>query len=588
MNAELLLAHYDRISDAPDAVARLRKFVLDLAVRGKLVEPTQGRLFVSKLIREIKKETAERAEHGAKSPQLQFQEIAREDAPFRVPPSWTWIRFGCLVIGADAGWSPKAENFPRVGENWGVLKVSAVSWNRFLPSENKQLLPGIAPPEAAQVHKGDFLISRANTSELVAKSVVVEIEPKNLILSDKIVRLKISRSCNMKFLNMVNNHAGYARAYYAEEASGTSLSMKNVSRSVIYNLMVPLPSMEEQDRIIAKVDELMALCDRLEAAQREQETRREQLTASAHHHLNNGEDAEELRTHIQFFIGHLPRLTKRPDQIKQLRQTILNLAVRGKLLPQDPNDESARIQLKRIQDEKLRMFKDGIIRKEHPVSAIAKDQAPFTIPDSWEWIRIGAASLFTDYGTSVKSDHAENGVPVLKMGDIQEGKVLLGGQKKVSSQIDDLPQLFLKRFDLLYNRTNSAELVGKTGIYMGDDDSYTFASYLIRIRFQNELTNAVFINLAMNAQYFRTTQILPELQQQCGQANVNGTKLRSMLVPLAPLAEQHRIVAKVSELMALCDQSEASLTTAQTETSRLLESVLHAALNGDHRRIDQG
>jgi type I restriction enzyme S subunit len=139
MNAELLLAHYDRISDAPDAVARLRKFVLDLAVRGKLVEPTQGRLFVSKLIREIKKETAERAEHGAKSPQLQFQEIAREDAPFRVPPSWTWIRFGCLVIGADAGWSPKAENFPRVGENWGVLKVSAVSWNRFLPSENKQL-----------------------------------------------------------------------------------------------------------------------------------------------------------------------------------------------------------------------------------------------------------------------------------------------------------------------------------------------------------------------------------------------------------------------------------------------------------------
>jgi type I restriction enzyme S subunit len=387
---------------------------------------------------------------------------------------------------------------------------------------------------------------------------------------------------------MVNNHAGYARAYYAEEASGTSLSMKNVSRSVIYNLMVPLPSMEEQDRIIAKVDELMALCDRLEAAQREQETRREQLTASAHHHLNNGEDAEELRTHIQFFIGHLPRLTKRPDQIKQLRQTILNLAVRGKLLPQDPNDESARIQLKRIQDEKLRMFKDGIIRKEHPVSAIAKDQAPFTIPDSWEWIRIGAASLFTDYGTSVKSDHAENGVPVLKMGDIQEGKVLLGGQKKVSSQIDDLPQLFLKRFDLLYNRTNSAELVGKTGIYMGDDDSYTFASYLIRIRFQNELTNAVFINLAMNAQYFRTTQILPELQQQCGQANVNGTKLRSMLVPLAPLAEQHRIVAKVSELMALCDQSEASLTTAQTETSRLLESVLHAALNGDHRRIDQG
>jgi type I restriction enzyme S subunit len=382
----------------------------------------------------------------------------------------------------------------------------------------------------------------------------------------------------MKFLNMVNNHAGYARAYYAEEASGTSLSMKNVSRSVIYNLMVPLPSMEEQDHIVAKVDELMALCDRLEAAQREQETRREQLTTSAHHHLNNGGDVEELRTHAQFFIGHFPRLTTRPDQIKQLRQTILNLAVRGKLLPQDPSDESAYIQLKHIQTEKLRMYKEGVLRKERPLPTVAHDEAPFNIPDNWKWIRIGTASLFTDYGTSVKSDHAENGVPVLKMGDIQEGKVLLGGQKKVPSQIDDLPQLFLRRFDLLYNRTNSAELVGKTGIYIGDDDSYTFASYLIRIRFLNELTDAGFVNLSMNAPYFRATQILPELQQQCGQANVNGTKLRSMLIPLAPLAEQHRIVAKVDELMALCDKLEASLSTARTETSHLLESVLHHVL----------
>ena len=117
-----------------------------------------------------------------------------------------------------------------------------------------------------------------------------------------------------------------------------------------------------------------------------------------------------------------------------------------------------------------------------------------------------------------------------------------------------------------------------TGIFLGDDDIYTFASYLIRIRFLNNLTSPVYTNLAMNAPYFRATQILPELQQQCGQANVNGTKLRNMLIPLPPLAEQRRIVAKVDNLMTLCDQLEAQLTSARTDTSRLLEAVLDQTL----------
>jgi type I restriction enzyme, S subunit len=164
------------------------------------------------------------------------------------------------------------------------------------------------------------------------------------------------------------------------------------------------------------------------------------------------------------------------------------------------------------------------------------------------------------------------------MSTLTSGQVVLGGQKKVPRTIEDLPQLFLKRFDLLYNRTNSAELVGKTGIFLGEDDTHTFASYLIRLRFINELTNPVYSNFAMNASYFRESQILPQLQQQCGQANVNGTKLRNMVIPLPPLAEQHRIVAKVNELMAICDRLDTQVTATQTESGRLLEAVLHEAL----------
>jgi type I restriction enzyme S subunit len=154
---------------------------------------------------------------------------------------------------------------------------------------------------------------------------------------------------------------------------------------------------------------------------------------------------------------------------------------------------------------------------------------------------------------------------------------------KVPRNIDDLPALFLKKFDLLYNRTNSAELVGKTGIYLGEDDAFTFASYLIRLRFAIEFTNPRYVNLVLNAPYFRETQVVPHLKQQCGQANVNGTKLKNMLVPLPPLAEQERIVAKVDELMALCDETESRLTTTTTTRRQLLEVSLHEALNGDSR-----
>jgi type I restriction enzyme, S subunit len=116
------------------------------------------------------------------------------------------------------------------------------------------------------VRSGDFLISRANTSELVAKAVRVKDSPQNLILCDKIVRLRFGEFVSEDFLLLVNNHALHVRDHYAQKASGTSPSMKNVSRELIYEALIPLPPLAEQKRIVAKVDELMALCDALEAA----------------------------------------------------------------------------------------------------------------------------------------------------------------------------------------------------------------------------------------------------------------------------------------------------------------------------------
>ena len=169
------------------------------------------------------------------------------------------------------------------------------------------------------------------------------------------------------------------------------------------------------------------------------------------------------------------------------------------------------------------------------------------------------------------------------MGNIVDGNLISTGMKYIDQTIDDLPRLYLHKNDILFNRTNSYELVGKTAIYQGQNDVATFASYLIRIRLVSSSLFPLFFSLAMNAPYFRTTQIEPEIIQQCGQANFNGTKLSLTLIPLPPLAEQHRIVAKIDQLMALCDQLEQQIDAIASKQSVMLNAVMATILGGNAR-----
>jgi type I restriction enzyme S subunit len=276
MNAEQLLAHFERISEAPDAISRLRRFVLDLAVRGKLVDQDPEDESAEELLICI-------AKHNKASLSTASD---KSSLPFELPTGWTHTTFRTLVESSGSGWSPKTLDTPREGNEWGILKVSAVSWDKFRPEANKQVLPGTQPRPQAVVRKGDFLISRANTAELVARAVIVDLEPVNLMMSDKIVRLELVELCEPKYVLINNNYSSFSRSYYADRATGVSPSMKNVTRDVILDLPIPLPPLAEQHRIVAKVDELMALCDQLESARQERQQGRERLMTATLQRLN--------------------------------------------------------------------------------------------------------------------------------------------------------------------------------------------------------------------------------------------------------------------------------------------------------------
>jgi type I restriction enzyme S subunit len=264
------------------------------------------------------------------------------------------------------------------------------------------------------------------------------------------------------------------------------------------------------------------------------------------------------------------------DFLQKLRQKILQDAIQGKLIRQDHNDEPASKLLERIKSEKEALVREKKIKNEKIPLPIIPEDFPFEIPESWVWCRLGELCIDLTYGTSQKAEDYGD-VPVLRMGNItSNGSIIYSNLKYVMKTISDLPKLFLESGDLVFNRTNSFELVGKCGVY-DRKERFTLASYLIRVRFTTD-TNSNYISSYINSKICRETQIEPDTIQQNGQANFNGTKLSKVLIPLPPLKEQNRIVLKIEQLMKLCDELEQSIHQNKKYTQDLLQLALKEAL----------
>ena len=279
---------------------------------------------------------------------------------------------------------------------------------------------------------------------------------------------------------------------------------------------------------------------------------------------------------------------------KALRQKILDLAIRGKLVPQDPNDEPASVLLERIRAEKQQMVKDGKLKpkdikndtiifkgednlhyEKFPDGTVKciEDEIPFELPEGWEWTRIFSVSFNLPYGTAKKSD--SNGkVAVLRMGNLQNGEIDYS-DLVYSSDDEDINQYELLENDLLFNRTNSAEWVGKTAIYRGGVKAI-YAGYLIRLRTG---LNAEYLNAVMNSQYERDYCNMVKTDG-VNQSNINAQKLGSFLIPVPSISEQCRIVCKFNNLLSFIETIESDKTDLQTTIQLTKSKILDLAIRG--------
>ena len=253
-------------------VSQLKQAILQEAIAGQLTAEWRTQNPIQKgnpntdavaLLAKIKAEKQQAIADGKLKKEKPLAEIAINELPFSIPDNWVWTNFGEVILDIEAGKSPDSLSHPAQSDKWGVVKMSAISWNIFLQEENKQLKPNMPPFKDKEIKKDDFIMTRANTSELVAKSVIVGDVRDKLLLNDKTLRVKFPGFLSKKYFHNFNNGA-FARNYYAGVAKGSSPSMKNVTRDNIKSLLVPLPPLAEQKAIVEKVDKLMNIIDQLE------------------------------------------------------------------------------------------------------------------------------------------------------------------------------------------------------------------------------------------------------------------------------------------------------------------------------------
>jgi type I restriction enzyme S subunit len=558
MTTEMFFEKFELLAATPDAVLKTRELVLGLAVEGKLVPQSEQDVPASVLLEKANAHAAALPDAAKRKRLIAEWGVRSRDLNGELPTGWAWA---CNAIIGDTS--------PRV--NCQDDAVVAFAPMNLLPTDYRA---PFAPETRAW---GE--IKRGYTHFADGDVVIAKITPcfqngKGCVFSG----LPGGVGAGTTELHVLRPYPGVVLPLYAllwfkspdfveggvASFTGTA-GQQRVSNDYFRFRPFPLPPLDEQKRIVAKVDGLMALCDRLEAQQAERQAKHAVLARAS---LARFAEAPTPPNLCYLFHGSYS------INPADLRKSILTLAMHGRLVPQDPKDQPAEQLLTRLDADRAIIAKKQGIRVPKAVEAVAFGECPHGLPANWEWCRFGRLALVIDYGTSHKADGDASQVPVYRMGNIVGGRLIDENFKYVHPAIDDLPGLYLKRGDILFNRTNSYELVGKVGLYEGKDDVATFASYLIRVRLPSTHLLPKFFALVMNSPYFRQTQIEPEVVQQCGQANFSGTKLSSTIVPVPPLAEQRRIVTKVDQLMVSVDRLETQLAESRTAAKRLMEAVV--------------
>ena len=507
---------------------QLKNSILQMAVQGKLVPQDPHDEPASVLLERIRAEKEQLIKEGKikkeKNPSvifrgadnLPYEKVGKnepvciaDEVPFDIPESWEWVRLG-EIFQHNTGKALNSSN--KSGVLLEYITTSNLYWDRFELENLRSMYFTENEIEKCQVSKGDLLVCEGGDIGRAA----IWLKDYKICIQNHIHRLRSYVPLCTRFYYYV-----FFLYKYAGWIGGKGIGIQGLSSNALHSLLVPVPPIAEQERIVKRLEIIKPLSDKYsEASEQIQE-------------LNN------------LFPEHL-------------KKSILQYAVQGKLVPQDPADEPASVLLECIRTEKEKLIKAGKIKRDKHESVIFRrdnsyyekvdgiercidDELPFEIPDSWEWTTIGTTCINIQYGSSRKSESTGT-MAVLRMGNIQNGRI--DTQKLVyTSDKEEIAHYPLEYNDLLFNRTNSKELVGKTAIYKSEVPAI-YAGYLIRI---TPLIDSDYLNYVMQTQFY-WVYCQNVRSDAIGQSNINAEKLKNFIYPLPPLHEQKRIAKKLNSI----------------------------------------
>ena len=561
MTVETFFANFGYLADAPNGVQKLRELILQLAVQGKLVPQDPKDEPASVLLEKIESEKERLLKEGRLKKGRKLPELDGE--PYELPVGWQWARLNDVYDVRDGTHdSPKyvSKGFPLVTSknlSSGRLDLSGA---KFISEADHLKIQ-----DRSKVDQFDILFAMIGS---IGNPVIVDIETdfsiKNVALF-KYYSLDLSEPKYLcQYLVNVSNEMR------TKSAGGVQ---SFVSLGFLRGYPFPLPPLEEQKRIVAKVDQLMALCDELETRQKKQQQGRVRLNNAALDALFTAREPDEFADLWQRISTNLDLLYDHPQTIAKLRAAILQLAVQGKLVPQNPNDEPASVLLERIRTEKERLVKEGKIKKQKPLPSLDMKLAPFDLPFGWAWAR------FPDVGEfgRGKSKHRPRNDPSLYSGG-KYPMVQTGDVARANGEV--------RTYTALYNEAGLAQSrmwpKGTMCITIAANiaDSAVlgfdacFPDSVVGLIASEEIGDVAYFEY-----FIRTAKgHLMDFAPSTAQKNINLGILETVFIPLPPLAEMKRIVAKVEQLMALCYELEAKLNQAQHHSEKLMEATVRQLL----------
>jgi len=547
----LLTNNLPLLAGAPNGIKKLRELILELAVRGKLVPQYPNDEPASELLKRIAEEKTRLVAEGKIKKQKPLTEIDEEALPFELPAGWVWTRLGEIT---NFGSTIKKDEIP---EDAWVLDLEDIEKDTSKLLQKARFYDRNSLSDKNSFTKGDVLYGKLRpylNKVLVAEDdgfCTTEILPFRchgpFVAHYFVIALK-----SPYFLSYVN-----AKSY--------GMKMPRLGTEDGRQAFFPLPPLAEQQRIVAKVEELMTLCDRLEAQQADAESAHAQLVQALLGSLTQAVDAEDLAASWQRLAEHFHTLFTTESSIDALKQTLLQLAVMGKLVPQDPSDEPANELLKKITEEKARLVTEGELKKQKPLEEVRDDEALFELPSNWAWARFGNVCAIK--GELVRPED----FPSLRQvapDCIEKGTGRLTDNRTVKDSGVKGPNSRFFSGQIVYSKIrpslSKAVLVDFDGLCSADMypiDAFINPEFLLK-----EILSEVFLEQVRVAE---NRIKMPKLNQE---------SLTGFVLPIPPLPEQHRIVAKVDQLMALCDQLKTRLTQARQLNEQLATALVEQAV----------